>query len=85
MNIIVFLIFGAIVGWIASIIMKTNSSQGMIGDIILGVLGALAGGFVMNLLNLPGVSGFNIYSFIVSVLGAVIVVTIGRALSSTVR
>ena len=44
MNFIVFLIFGAIAGWLASILMKTNARQGMLGDIVLGIIGAVVGG-----------------------------------------
>lgn len=79
MDILLWIIFGAIVGWIASVIMKTNSQQGLLGDIILGVIGALVGGFVMNLFGNSGVTGFNLYSILVSVLGAVLVIFAGRA------
>ena len=78
MNIILWVIFGAIAGWIASIVMKTNASQGMIMDIVLGVVGAFVGGFVFNLFGANGVTGFNLYSLIVAVIGAVILIGIGR-------
>jgi uncharacterized membrane protein YeaQ/YmgE (transglycosylase-associated protein family) len=47
MNILLWIIFGAIAGWIASIIMKTDGQQGTLTDIILGIVGAIVGGFLM--------------------------------------
>jgi uncharacterized membrane protein YeaQ/YmgE (transglycosylase-associated protein family) len=61
MGIILWIIFGAIAGWIASIIMKTNASQGTVWDIVMGVVGAVVGGFLMSLLGQPGVTGFDYY------------------------
>ncbi|PIZ62560.1 GlsB/YeaQ/YmgE family stress response membrane protein [Candidatus Roizmanbacteria bacterium CG_4_10_14_0_2_um_filter_39_13] len=78
MGIILWIIFGALAGWVASIIMKTNSGQGTISDIIMGIVGAVVGGFIMNLLGLSGVNGFNLYSFAVAVIGAIVVIYIGR-------
>ena len=78
MGVILWIIFGALAGWVASIIMKTNSGQGTISDIIMGIIGAVVGGFIMNLLGLSGVNGFNLYSFAVAVIGAIVVIYIGR-------
>lgn len=78
MGIILWVIFGAIAGWIADIVMA--SDHGLIEDVILGVIGAFIGGFVMNYFGQPGVTGFNIYSIVVAVIGAVIVIFLGRAL-----
>jgi uncharacterized membrane protein YeaQ/YmgE (transglycosylase-associated protein family) len=80
MGIILWIIFGAIAGWIASIVMKTNSSQGTITDIVLGIIGALVGGFLMGLVGKPGVSGFDVYSLVVAVIGAIVVIYVGRLL-----
>lgn len=80
MVIILWIIFGALAGWIASIVMKTNSQQGTVMDIILGVVGAIVGGFLMGLVGQSGVTGFNLYSLIVAVIGAVVVIYIGRML-----
>jgi uncharacterized membrane protein YeaQ/YmgE (transglycosylase-associated protein family) len=60
--------------------MKTNSSQGTIMDIVLGVVGAVVGGFLMGLVGQPGVTGFNVYSLVVAVIGAVVVIFLGRLL-----
>ncbi|KKR31799.1 MAG: Transglycosylase-associated protein [Candidatus Gottesmanbacteria bacterium GW2011_GWC2_39_8] len=78
MGIILWIVFGALSGWIASIIMKSN--QSLIADILLGIIGAMVGGFVMNLLGQPGVTGFDIYSIVVAVIGAAILIYAGRVL-----
>jgi len=78
MGILLWIIFGALAGWIASIIMKTNHGQGTIADIIMGIIGAIVGGFIMNQLGQSGVNGFNLYSLAVAVIGASIVIYIGR-------
>jgi len=76
MNILLFIIFGAIAGYIASMIM--SSSHGWLEDVILGIVGAFLGGFLFNTFGQPGVSGFNLYSFLVAIVGAVIVIGLGR-------
>lgn len=81
MNIIIWIIFGAIAGWIASMVMKTDAQQGLLMDIILGIIGAVVGGFLMNMLGQPGVTGFNLYSFLVAIVGAIIVIGAGRMLT----
>ena len=72
MGLLVFIIFGALVGWIASMIMGRNAEQGPIGNIIVGILGAFLGGFIMSALGGTGVNGFNIKSFLVALMGAVV-------------
>jgi uncharacterized membrane protein YeaQ/YmgE (transglycosylase-associated protein family) len=79
MSIILWIVFGALVGWIASMIMGTNARQGALLNIIVGIIGAVLGGWVMSFFGQSGVSGFNLYSFIVSLLGAVILIGIVRA------
>jgi uncharacterized membrane protein YeaQ/YmgE (transglycosylase-associated protein family) len=78
MGIVLWIIFGGVAGWIASIIMKTDSRQGTLKDILMGVVGAMVGGFLMGLVGQVGVTGFNLYSFIVAIIGAVVVIYIGR-------
>jgi uncharacterized membrane protein YeaQ/YmgE (transglycosylase-associated protein family) len=75
-NIILWIIFGALAGWIASLIMGTNRQQGCLMDIVVGVVGAFLGGLVFSLFGGQGVTGFNIYSLLVAVLGAVILLWI---------
>ena len=78
MVIIFWIIFGGIVGWIASIIMKADSRQGTVKDIVMGIIGSIVGGFLMGLVGQSGVTGFNIYSFIVAIIGAIVVIYFGR-------
>ncbi len=80
MGIILWIIFGALAGWIASMIMKTDAQQGALGNIVIGIVGALIGGFVMSLIGSTGVTGFNLYSLLVAVLGAIILIWIIRAI-----
>lgn len=80
MGIILWIIFGGLAGWVASIIMKTDSNQGTITDIIMGIVGAVVGGFLMGLVGQSGVTGFNLYSFIVAIVGAIVVIYLGRLL-----
>ncbi len=78
-NIIVWIIVGAIAGWLASIVMKTNASQGLIGDIIVGIIGGFIGGIVLNLIGVGGdVTGLNIASILTAFIGAVILLGILR-------
>jgi len=76
MGIISWVILGGIAGWLASLIMKQKS--GLIWNIILGVVGGLLGGYGASFLGWDGVSGFNLYSLIVAVVGAIIVIYVGR-------
>lgn len=80
MGILLFIIFGAIVGWIASMIVGTNREQGALGNIVVGILGAFLGGIIMNAFGDRGITGFNISSFLVALLGAVILLIIYKAL-----
>lgn len=80
MSVILFLVVGLLAGWIASMIMGTNSSQGMLMDVVLGILGAFVGGFLMNSFGAAGVTGFNFYSIVVATLGAVVLIAIRRML-----
>jgi uncharacterized membrane protein YeaQ/YmgE (transglycosylase-associated protein family) len=72
LNFILWIIFGAIAGWLASIIMGKNAEMGAIANIVVGVLGALIGGYLMSLLGGEGITGFNLGSLLISVGGAVL-------------
>jgi uncharacterized membrane protein YeaQ/YmgE (transglycosylase-associated protein family) len=76
MGLILWIVFGAIVGFIASNIM--GQGRGLLWDTVLGILGALFGGFIMNAFNHAGITGFNLYSAVVAVVGAIIIIFIGR-------
>jgi len=71
-NIIVWILLGALAGWIASMIMGTNASMGAGANIVVGIIGAIIGGLIMNALGSPGVTGFNLYSILVAIGGAVV-------------
>ncbi len=84
MGIISFLLLGLVAGWIASMIMGTNGSQGPLMDMVLGVIGAFVGGFIFNLFGASGTSGLNIYSILVAAVGAMALIWVGRVLGSRV-
>lgn len=83
MGIISWIVIGALAGWLASMITGNNEKMGAGKNIIVGILGAFIGGFVMNILGGTGVTGFNIWSLIVSVVGAVILLFIINAFMKT--
>jgi uncharacterized membrane protein YeaQ/YmgE (transglycosylase-associated protein family) len=72
MNWIVWIIFGALAGWIASMIMGANARMGALANIVVGIVGAIIGGLIMNAFGAQGVTGFNLPSMIVAILGAVV-------------
>lgn len=76
MGIILWIIFGGLVGWVASLIMKTDPEQGLILNIVVGIVGAVIGGWIMTFFGESGVAGFNIYSFLVALLGAVVLIAL---------
>jgi uncharacterized membrane protein YeaQ/YmgE (transglycosylase-associated protein family) len=78
LNIILWLLFGALAGWLASVIMGART--GLIGDIIIGILGAVLGGWLVTAFGSPGISGFNLTSLIVAVLGGIVLIWISRLL-----
>ncbi|MDO8604805.1 MAG: GlsB/YeaQ/YmgE family stress response membrane protein [bacterium] len=82
MGIILWVIFGALVGWIASIIMKTDAQQGALLNIVVGIVGAVVGGWIMTFFGQAGATGFNFYSFIVALIGAIVLIAIVKALRS---
>lgn len=76
MGIILWIIFGGLVGWVASVVMNTNSQQGIILNVVVGVVGAMLGGWIMSSMGGVSVSGFNFYSFLVALAGAVALLAI---------
>jgi uncharacterized membrane protein YeaQ/YmgE (transglycosylase-associated protein family) len=81
MGLIAMIVLGAIAGWIASLI--TRSSTGLLMDIILGIVGAVIGGFIMTFFGQPGITGFDFYSLIVAVVGAIVLIWVGRLLTGS--
>ncbi len=79
MSIIAWLILGLIAGFIASKIVNKRG-EGFILDIVLGIVGAIVGGFLFNAVGEVGVTGFNIWSMFVAIIGAIVVLLIYHAL-----
>ena len=75
MDIIIWIIVGALAGWIASMIMKTDAQMGALANIIAGILGAFVGGWVINLFGTPPPAGeLSIPSILTAILGACILI-----------
>ena len=68
MNIFLWIVLGALAGWLAGMIM--GEKRGWLGNILIGILGSAVGGFVASLLGMGGVDGFNLYSLLIAVAGA---------------
>lgn len=79
MGIILFIILGGVAGWLASIIMRTDAQQGLAMNVAVGCVGALLGGFTFNLFGELGVTGFNLWSLLVAVTGAVVLLALVQA------
>jgi uncharacterized membrane protein YeaQ/YmgE (transglycosylase-associated protein family) len=78
MDIILWVVLGALAGWIASIITGSDAEQGWLGNIVVGIIGAFVGGLVLKLFGANGVSGFNLPSLLTAILGAVILLSLIR-------
>lgn len=79
MNFIIWIVVGGIIGWLASLVMKTDAEQGMILNIVVGIVGALLGGWLLAPLFGTGTinqNDFSISSLLVSFLGAVILLMV---------
>ncbi|RYF29290.1 MAG: GlsB/YeaQ/YmgE family stress response membrane protein [Chloroflexi bacterium] len=80
LDIVLWIVFGALAGWIASMIMKTNHQMGAFSNIAVGIVGAFIGGFLVRTLTGSAVEGFNLMSLLVTILGAVILLAIVKAI-----
>jgi uncharacterized membrane protein YeaQ/YmgE (transglycosylase-associated protein family) len=80
MSIIAWILLGLIAGWLAGQFMR-GGGYGIVGDIILGIIGAVVGGFISGTLLGVDVTGFNIPSIIIAFVGAVVVIAIARMLT----
>jgi uncharacterized membrane protein YeaQ/YmgE (transglycosylase-associated protein family) len=81
MGILSWIVLGGLAGWVASMFAGNNARQGIIGNIIVGIIGAFVGGFVFSLFDKAGVTGFNFYSFAVACVGAVITLFLKKMLT----
>lgn len=84
MSIIVWIILGLIAGWIASKIMH-GSGSGFVTNLVLGIVGAFVGGIVFRMIGGAGVTGLNIWSILVAVVGAVLVLWVYNAVAGRRR
>jgi uncharacterized membrane protein YeaQ/YmgE (transglycosylase-associated protein family) len=80
MGIISWIILGGIAGWIASKIMGTDASMGLMANIIVGIVGALIGGFLFSLIGASDITGFNLWSLFVAVIGSVVLLGLVKAM-----
>lgn len=79
MNLIIWLIVGGLIGWLASLIMRTDAQQGLLLNIVVGVIGALIGGWIISpMVGVPTINqnAFSVGALIVSLVGAVILLAI---------
>ena len=83
MGILSWIIFGLIAGALAKLIMPGNDPGGFIITILLGIAGAIVGGFIGTALGFGDVTGFNFGSFIIAILGAIILLFLYRSLKRT--
>ena len=81
MDLLFWIIFGLIAGSVANMIDPRPSRGGILGSMVLGIVGAVVGGWIGSALFGVGVSGFNLSSFFVAVVGALLVLWAGRALT----
>lgn len=70
------IILGGLAGWVASMIMKTDASMGLVANIVVGIIGAIIGNMLLPIFGVGGTTGFSLWSFIVAVLGAVVLLFI---------
>lgn len=75
MSILAWIVLGLIAGFIGSKVVN-RSGEGVILDIVLGVIGAVVGGFLFNQFGAAGVTGLNLYSLVVAVIGAIVVLVL---------
>ena len=77
MGILGWIILGGLAGWLASRLVR-GTGLGLLGDILVGIVGAVIGGFIIGALGGTGVTGFNLWSFVVALLGAILLLFIVR-------
>lgn len=76
MYIVLWLIFGALVGWLASVLMKTNRRTGLLANIIVGIIGSALGMWLMGIFGFGPVDAFSLLGLIVSVGGAALLIAV---------
>lgn len=81
MGLIGWVVLGGLAGWVASKFVGTDKDQGVVGNVVAGILGAVVGGWMFSLLGGSGVTGFNMWSFVVALVGAVVVLMVWKAIT----
>lgn len=76
LSILGWIVLGALAGWIASMIMGKDAEMGAIANIVVGIVGAFIGGFLVSALGGQGFTGFNFWSLIVAIIGAIVLLWI---------
>jgi uncharacterized membrane protein YeaQ/YmgE (transglycosylase-associated protein family) len=80
MGICGWVVLGGLAGWVASMIAGTNARMGAFANIVVGIVGAVVGGFLFHFFGGVGLTGFNLYSFAVALVGSVVVLSVAKAL-----
>lgn len=85
-TVIGWIVVGAIAGWLASLVMGTNRGQSLLEDIVVGIIGGVLGGFILDVLDIGGeVSGINLVSIVVAFFGAIVLLLILRAVRGSAQ
>lgn len=79
LNIILWILFGALAGWIASIVMRTNAEEGAMANVVTGIIGALIGGWLARSVFGLAVATFSLAGLLVAIVGAIILIAVLRA------
>jgi uncharacterized membrane protein YeaQ/YmgE (transglycosylase-associated protein family) len=83
MSILSWIIVGIIAGWLAKMVIPGEGPRGVLGDLVIGIVGAIAGGWIFNYFGHPGATGVNIGSIVVAFVGAVVVLWLVRLVTGT--
>ena len=82
MELFIWIVLGFTAGWLISILMGTYTVQGMLTDVVLGTIGAIVGGLILNILVQPGLSSFNFYSISIAALGSIVLIWLGKMINT---
>ncbi len=78
MELMTWIVLGAVAGWIASLMMHTSEEQDAVTNILVGIAGAVVGGVFARFMGADGVSGFNTYSIMIAIIGAVVLLAVSK-------
>ncbi|MDD4390686.1 MAG: GlsB/YeaQ/YmgE family stress response membrane protein [Eubacteriales bacterium] len=79
MNVLGWIVIGALAGWIASLVTRKSKDMGALMNVSVGIIGGVIGGFIMNLFGGSGITGFNLWSLLVATGGAIVLLLIVNA------